>query len=281
MLTRCPQCATTFRVSPQQLKVHQGEVRCGRCSAIFDAFESLVAEPIPAQATDTPQIAAAGFPPVPPAGDTPEPATLTSADTADIFGKALPPDLQWTAPDFVPAPAQNTGTDSLNSRPKPKRRWPLIVLSVLAALLLIAQAAYYYRSELVANTAVLWPDSRPWLDKLCADLHCAIPLPRREDQVSIEASDLQVDTGHANLMLLTATLKNRAPFAQEYPLLALTLTDARDQAVARRVLAPADYLDRKTDSRGGFAANADLAIKVFIDSHDLKATGYRLFLFYR
>jgi hypothetical protein len=81
-------------------------------------------------------------------------------------------------------------------------------------------------------------------------------------------------------MLLTATLKNRAPFAQEYPALALTLTDSQDQALARRVLAPADYLERKTDSRTGFAANADLAFKIFIDSRDIKATGYRLFLFY-
>jgi hypothetical protein len=107
-----------------------------------------------------------------------------------------------------------------------------------------------------------------------------MPLPRRVDLVGIDASDLQVDTGHANLMLLTATLKNRAAFAQDYPSLALTLMDNQDQALARRVLAPADYLDPKTDTRAGFAANADLAIKVFIDSREFKATGYRLFVFY-
>jgi predicted Zn finger-like uncharacterized protein len=41
MLTRCPNCATTFRVTPDQLKARQGKVRCGRCQAVFNALETL------------------------------------------------------------------------------------------------------------------------------------------------------------------------------------------------------------------------------------------------
>jgi predicted Zn finger-like uncharacterized protein len=279
MLTRCPQCETTFRVSPQQLKVHQGEVRCGRCSTIFDAFDSLVAESPSATTGDV----ADNFPASAPAAvaAAAEPVTAVAATAGDASPPLqMRPDFRWAAPDFVPSSTKPPAAGRLSEKPEPRRRWPWVVLAVLAALALIGQTAYMYRIELAVNTAILLPESKPWLERVCAEWHCTMPLPRRVDLVSIDASDLQVDTGHANLMLLTATLKNRAPFTQEYPTLALTLTDTQEQALARRILTPADYLERKTDSRAGFTANADLAIKVFIDSRELKATGYRLFLFY-
>lgn len=36
-LTRCPNCATTFRVSDAQLALRGGRVRCGHCSFVFNA----------------------------------------------------------------------------------------------------------------------------------------------------------------------------------------------------------------------------------------------------
>ena len=56
-----------------------------------------------------------------------------------------------------------------------------------------------------------------------------------------EASDLQADPAHKGLLILTATIRNRAPYAVGFPYLELSLTDAQDQAVVRRALAPADY----------------------------------------
>jgi len=41
MFTRCPHCDTVFRVTPQQLQVSSGQVRCGRCEQVFDAFSTL------------------------------------------------------------------------------------------------------------------------------------------------------------------------------------------------------------------------------------------------
>jgi len=39
MLTVCPQCQTTFRVSQAQLDAAQGKVRCGKCQKVFNAAE--------------------------------------------------------------------------------------------------------------------------------------------------------------------------------------------------------------------------------------------------
>ncbi len=41
LLTRCPGCRTTFRITVQALEAADGQVRCGRCSEVFDAREAL------------------------------------------------------------------------------------------------------------------------------------------------------------------------------------------------------------------------------------------------
>ena len=41
LATRCTECGTVFRVVQDQLKVSEGWVRCGRCSAVFNALENL------------------------------------------------------------------------------------------------------------------------------------------------------------------------------------------------------------------------------------------------
>ena len=42
LATRCTSCGTVFRVVQDQLRVSSGWVRCGRCSEVFNAIESLV-----------------------------------------------------------------------------------------------------------------------------------------------------------------------------------------------------------------------------------------------
>ena len=42
LATRCPACGTVFRVVPDQLRVSEGWVRCGRCAKVFSAPETLV-----------------------------------------------------------------------------------------------------------------------------------------------------------------------------------------------------------------------------------------------
>src|SRR3981081_2679027 len=49
LYTRCLHCGTTFRVTTQQLQASSGQVRCGQCKQVFDAFATLTAqEPQPA-----------------------------------------------------------------------------------------------------------------------------------------------------------------------------------------------------------------------------------------
>lgn len=44
MLTQCPNCQTTFRITSEILRAADGQVRCGRCEMQFDALDRLIEE---------------------------------------------------------------------------------------------------------------------------------------------------------------------------------------------------------------------------------------------
>lgn len=271
LITRCPSCGTTFRVQPAQLSMRGGKVRCGKCTAVFDGLAGLVEEGADAPAVGpSPQLAL--FDPARLAeeearqAETPEP----TAEPAPRPPRRLPPE-QVEPPPFLaepPAPARFRAV------------WAL--LSLLALLGLGAQVAYQYRTDL----ALLVPETRPVLDYACDRLGCRVGLPRRAELMSIESSDLQADPQRADVIQLTAVIRNRATFPQEYPSLELTLTDESDRATVRRVLAPGDYLGAARRAAAasaiapGIGPGAESLLRVDFEAIGVRATGYRLYLFF-
>ncbi len=256
LTTNCPSCRTAFRVTPEQLKARAGKVRCGHCQAVFNALESLEDQP-PAQETGgaapvDEELQSSPEPPQPmPEIDVVAPAEPDEGGLADDFGQAAQPASRWRL-----------------------AAWG--IGCVLGLLLIAAQGAYFLRTELAA----IYPEWRPILEELCGLVECDIPLPHKPELVGIESSDLHPDPQTKNLLVLAATLKNRAPFVQAYPHLELTLTDTHDQPILRKVFAPAQYLAQGTEASAGFAANGDLAVSLWLDVGELGASGYRLYLFY-
>jgi len=155
-------------------------------------------------------------------------------------------------------------------------RWPFVLVALLLVLTLAGQIIFRFRSEL----ATTMPSLRPMLASASEALGSRLPLPHHVDLISIEVSDLQNDPAHGNLLVLNATLRNRAAYGQAYPSLELSLTDTQDAAIARRVFSPKDYLPAKIAADQPFAANSDLAVRVWIEAKDITAAGYRLYVFY-
>lgn len=103
LTTRCPQCGTSFKVVPDQLRVRNGLVRCGACSTVFDGRACLVSAPgapvvatAPASAPLPSSAAAVAAPvlaasePHPPAAPIPEPAYAPPAIPARAPAAAPP-----------------------------------------------------------------------------------------------------------------------------------------------------------------------------------------------
>ena len=146
--------------------------------------------------------------------------------------------------------------------------------------MLVAQSLFLYRMELTREL----PGLRPLLTRVCAELGCEIPFPSDAELIALDASDLQSEPGKPGQYVLHATVNNRAEYAQTWPHMELTLTDARDLPIARRVLAPKEWLP--ADQRGedqnnnAFASHKVISARIPFAAPDVAPTGYRVYIFY-
>ncbi len=263
LATRCPACSTVFRVVPDQLRVSEGWVRCGRCSEVFDASRSLTDID-----TGEPRQAALAAPPVAapaPAEDDawigriaePSRAPEPARDPEPMAGDSQPVDSDFTAderatrPDGSAATAGLTATDpraepgdrpSFVVRAERAERWrrppvraALAVVIVAGTLGLAAQAAVEYRDLAAAR----FPATRPLLVQACAALGCTVDAARVIDALAVESSGL-VRVEKSNIYRLSVVLRNRAGIDVALPALDVTLTDSQGRLIARKVVRVAD-----------------------------------------
>lgn len=148
--------------------------------------------------------------------------------------------------------------------------WPFVLASLVLGILLAAQLLFHFRTGLVQRL--------PELAEFYKMAEIDVPLPRNVDLVGIDVSDLQSDNARG-LLVLQATLRNRASFTQAWPALELTLTDTHDTVISRRVLLADEYLPPGTNNLA-FPARSDMAIRLWLEAKGVGAAGYRLYLFY-
>jgi predicted Zn finger-like uncharacterized protein len=300
--TQCPTCDTRFKISQSQLEVHQGWVRCGRCQAVFDAKQTLQDDqPSPQlELLIQPDVIRqeptefALEPSAKPIEASPESLELNLAAPAAVESQEIVPQLAETntatqqladKPDNIEAAKPITLATKVNfvdisgehaPPPAKKGSWLWLAGCLLLLMVLLVQAAFFFRVELSANQ----PGLKPFLISFCHLLRCTVPLPQKADLMSIESSDLEADPAQSGVIALNALLRNHAAYAQAFPYLELTLTDAQDKPLGRRTFHPAEYLKPGEVETSGLAANRELSVKLNLDTTDLKPAGYRLFLFY-
>jgi len=281
LVTRCPSCGTTFRIKPAQLAARGGKARCGKCAAVFDAVASLQDHgDAPVRTEPSPQLGLFD-PSRRPARASPD--MTVELDMTAVEPAASRPPPRPLAPAAKRVPRQDSVAqplpEFLEDEAPPKRlRFLWGLLALLALLGLAGQLLLSFRTE----AALRVPELKPFLVTACKTFDCTVKLPRRPELMSIESSDLQADPGHENLVVLNAVIRNGAPFPQEYPDLEFTLTDESDQAVVRRVLAPADYVatPRSQGALNGIGPGAEVVVRLYFDTSRVRATGYRLYLFF-
>ncbi len=271
LATRCSACGTVFRVVPDQLRVSEGWVRCGRCSEVFNALEGLVD-----LETGLPQRSAgAGLAP-PVAGEAEEEAEAAQRTQdaeydyahpaarpgAPALPSALPPAAQHatiqeddsaadsslhTRPDF----SSQISAEELaqaNAKPsfvasadraalwrRPRVRAALVLVGVLSVLGLAAQMGHEYRNLVAAA----WPESRSWLERACTALNCKVEAAQAIEYMAVESSGL-VRVEKSSLYRLQVGLRNRAGIDLAVPALDVTLTDSQGRLIARKVLRAAE-----------------------------------------
>lgn len=226
------------------------------------------------------ELPASGTPASDTAGTT-NTGTGEQEDDTSLLRPAAPQPAHWAAAKEAPEAAHIDieQLDAKYGRPKspasPRQRALGSLAVGLLGGLLAAQCVYLYRMEIARDL----PGLRPLLETACAALNCTVPFPRDVELISVDLSDLQSEPGKPGQYILYATISNRAGYAQAWPHLELTLTDARDTPVARRVLAPHEWIPPAQHGET-FASRSAVNARIAFAAPDLAPTGYRVGKFY-
>jgi hypothetical protein len=163
-------------------------------------------------------------------------------DTPDASVQPPPPrDSQLHDEADEPSPAEIAAVSFVRQARRkafwrrPLVRIALVLASFALAALLLVQMAYHDRDRL----ALAEPGLRPTLDVVCQVLQCRIGPPRQIEAIVIENSGF--NRVRNDTYRLAFTLRNTSNVQVAVPAMELTITDAQDQPIARRVLMPADF----------------------------------------
>jgi len=248
-ITHCPECTTAFKVSPEQLALASGWVRCGRCGAVFEAQRHLT-PPSAEQATQA-------TPSAMPAAVASEPAAASVGVTTP---SAEPHATPWVARPEAAAPMA------------PQRVGAWIAGAGVLLLVLVWQLVLVQRHVLSAEEPAL----KPVLEVLCAPVGCAVSWPLEIDAVHIENTSFNENP--AGGYTLQIRLRNTQSHPVATPHLELNLIDLQDQVVVRRVFSVQDM-----GLPASMAALRDARATVHFDL-DAKVgehvSGFRALIFY-
>lgn len=279
LITRCPDCQTSYRITLETLRRADGKVRCGRCAAVFSAFNSLAdgrtnrllgLNSVTHESRATPRSEATGAvrgaerQDPPPTPDTPPPAPEhavepmgdeqlsedeDAAHAEPISDQEVDEVLATTNAAETPPP----WTGAANT-PSPAMRRLWTVAACFAMLTLAAQLAHHFRAQLL---------ELPRVGPLVASLYARLGMPA---QIPSDPTDFEIvnsstlahsDSRDTATLEFTASIRNRSTRPRPLPVLSLKLTDRYDNAIGVRYFEPAEYLP--TTARTGMLRPGSLA----------------------
>ncbi|HWN37905.1 MAG TPA: zinc-ribbon and DUF3426 domain-containing protein [Gammaproteobacteria bacterium] len=280
LLTRCPECDTTFRVTEETLKIASGQVRCGRCASVFNAYAELQdsdakpAEPDAArdQARSSATVPQPEARPEPPNPSPPEPVRLETkrAETEVDLGTTSVADVvaeteiaahaaaaetraATPAPGSEPISAtevERVLTDDVAAMPyvwlrtneAPRSRWWTVGVA-LATIALPLQAMHHFRASLAGH-----PTFGPWVTAAYKKLGVEVAPSWDVHQYEIIDWVATAEPNERGLgsLKITARIQNHGPLRQPYPAVQLRLKDRFESRVGGRMFTPAEYLPRDT-----------------------------------
>jgi predicted Zn finger-like uncharacterized protein len=165
--------------------------------------------------------------------------------------------------------------------------WVRFALCMLALLLLSGLALQIALQDKDA-IAAQWPQTKPWLEQMCQQAGCKVEALKRIEALTVDASSFnRINKNNAQLEATTqsyrlaVTLKNTGALPVAVPHVELSLQDAQDQPILRRVLSPADMglsfvaLSPMQDVSGALTLQVDAS-----QLANRRIQGYRVLAFY-
>lgn len=260
MYTRCPGCHTVHPVNAALLAGGAGRYRCGKCNKVNNALEALFDE-WPAAGARAPS-----------AGELP-----VLGLSLDLQAAARSRQTPGAAPDRAEAGDDTvTGSDGL--------RW-LVRLGWVSAALALAVVIAFQVAKFQGQPLLDRAPVRSAMERLGLREPPTAEAYRDPGLIHLVSRELRSHPDQSGRLRLSATIVNRAPRAQPWPDLEVTLLDAAGQPVSRQRFSPADYLARgnkwenasgSSAPAKGMAPQAYLPLTLDLEDPGVQAVGFEL-----
>lgn len=221
-----------FRIRAVQLGAADGWVRCGNCGETFYALERLYDAPVKLPSLhERPEQRAAGQA----EAQTPPPGLPDSAPGEHKEESAPQPEL--------PPVLQNAPEES--GRLSSRYVWAGMI--TVMSLVALVQVAWFNRDRLLYE----YPQSVPWVEKLCERLQCDVIRFRDPSAIKLLYREVRMHPRYLNALQVSATIVNQAESIQPYPEIELVIYDTNGQVISHGRFTPAEYLKAGTNPAAG------------------------------
>lgn len=224
-------------VAPADLAAARGDAVCGHCGSLFNALRSLSEYPPDPDARNLDEHEV----------DLPAPPLYLPVSEPLRVAEVSPDPNRERAVENEPSPmpvfAATRGVRFLNWR------WWSIAALLMVTLLL--ELGWAERSALTQDARF-----RPVMNRICTSIGCRLPLRHDLDQLAVISREIRPHPSVPGALLISATVRNEADFAQPFPGIRIRLTNLNESPVASRRFVPADYLVDASEAMRGLAPKA-------------------------
>jgi len=159
---------------------------------------------------------------------------MTDAAITPSLSPSIVAEADTELPADIIAPVVPYSWQSISSLPSPRWHWLLVIA---LALLLMMQIVLAQRAQWATDAR--W---RPALITLCNVLGCTLPLWHDPDDFVMLQRQVRPEPDRPGVLLAQASFKNQAAWAQAWPSVLFSLSDADGRLIGQRIVLPQDYL---------------------------------------
>ncbi|MEJ8566971.1 zinc-ribbon and DUF3426 domain-containing protein [Elongatibacter sediminis] len=249
MFTRCQGCHTVHPVNAALLASGRGRYRCGKCRKVNNAFESL-------------------FDVWPDAGEQPP-----AASGMPELGTPIDLDAPDENDDSDDGPGDGDEDPGDEAADTSRRLFRVVWITAALVLVLIVglNVASYFGMSPAEHPAVISALERSGLVE-------PPPRPAFRDPALIEIVNREMISHpvRSDVLVLNATIVNRAGRAQPYPEIAIALLDFDNQPILEQRFSPDDYLTSTAAQNSDMTPEAFVGLSLEIEDPGVEAVGFEI-----